>query len=385
MMTAYSTTDQAIEAMKLGSFDYLIKPFDNDLLLDLIGKVQHNQAMNGESILASSAEDELDHAERFIGNSAAMLDIFKKIGKIAATDVPVLILGESGTGKELVARALYHHGNRAARRFMAVNCAAIPEQLLESELFGYEKGAFTGADVKRIGKVEQCRGGTLFLDEIGELPLSTQAKLLRVLQDGSFQSLGGAKTIRADFRLLAATNRSITTLIAEKKFREDLLYRINTVTISIPPLRERQEDIPLLADFFFKRYKIKLGKNIKGITDSAMEVLCDYWWPGNVRELENFIHQSMIMCNGPALSTECCIDLPSRKKNTPACLDNKTTIDLLVRTFFGARDTPRLHELTASIQTAMINHALQKTDNNQVRAARLLGISRNTLRKLSRS
>lgn len=378
MMTAYSTTDQAIEAIKFGAFDYLIKPFDNVELLERIKDALRNQRLN-ENVVLSGFSQGSEDGEQFIGKASGIVTVFKQIGKIAPTDVPVLIQGETGTGKELVARAIFQHSNRSGKRFMVVNCAAIPEQLLESELFGYERGAFTGADARRIGKVEQCRDGTLFLDEIGELPANIQAKLLRVIQDGTFQRLGGNETIQADFRLLAATNKDLRRLVADRYFREDLFYRINTVTIQLPPLRDRREDIPLLADYFIKRYREMLGKKINGLTEKTVAAFMRYSWPGNVRELKNIIHKAVIFSNAPYLCVDCCIDLPAT-----GLQPGHTTLDAiayLVETAFAENAEPKLHSLLGCLEKAMIEKAMKLANENQVKASEMLGISRNTLRK----
>ncbi len=270
MMTAFSATEKAIQAIKLGAYDYLTKPFDNDeLLIRVKDAIKTKELM--DEVVTFDVSDDYAEGERIIGKSPAMLDIYKQIGRAAPTDATVLIKGENGTGKELVARAIYHYSNRSSKPFLAINCAAIPEQLLESELFGYERGAFTGADFKRIGKFEQCSGGTIFLDEIGDMPLGLQAKLLRVLQDGKFQRLGGTETIETDVRIIAATNKDIEDMVKNNTFREDLYYRINVVTINVPPLRERKEDIKELVHYFIQKYNKKLGKTIKGITADALK------------------------------------------------------------------------------------------------------------------
>jgi DNA-binding NtrC family response regulator len=380
MMTAYSTAEQTIEAIKLGAYDYLIKPFENDELLSLIhDALKTRTVMDG--VVTCDGWNDHDSAEKIIGKSPEMLSIFKQIGKIAPTEVPVLIQGESGTGKELIARAIYNHSKRADRRFLAVNCAAIPENLLESELFGYERGAFTGADTRRLGKIEQCQGGTLFLDEIGDLPLSIQAKLLRVLQDGTFQRLGGGETIKTDFRLLSATNQELPQLVTNNRFRDDLYYRINAVTINVPPLRERQRDLPDLINYFIRRYRKILNKNIKGVSEKTIRIFEQYSWPGNVRELENLIHKSVILCKSEYLCIDCCMDL--RVSGADSCASLTETIDALVALAFRECLQGKFQAIISQIETAMIKRSLETTGGNQVRAAKLLSISRNTLRKKS--
>ncbi len=378
MMTAYSTYDQAIEAIKLGAYDYLIKPFENDKLLALIHDAYRAKSML-EEVVVCDGEGDLSSGERIVGNSPIMLEIFKKIGKIAATDAPVLILGDSGTGKELIARAVFNHSQRTDKPFLVVDCASIPENLLESELFGYERGSFTGADHKRIGRIEQCSGGTLFLDEIGELPVSLQVKLLRVLQDGSFQRIGGSETISADFRLLAATNRDLESLIAQKQFREDLYYRINTVIVQLPSLRNRLDDIPALTNYFMQRYRKKLKKNIKGISEESLKLLQQHSWPGNIRELENLIHKSVILSKKEYLHIS--EDDLRGKQPELNCTSTTDAIDALADLVFEKGIQGQFQTTMGLIETAIIKKAMEETGENQVQAAKLLGISRNTLRK----
>ena len=284
LITAYSTTEKAIDAMKLGAYDYLLKPFDNDALLTSIQEGIRAKEMMAD-VVSFDEDESPSSGERIIGKSPEMLEIYKQIGKVTSSDTTVLIQGESGTGKELVARAVYHHSLRAEKLFLAINCAALPEQLLESELFGYEQGAFTGAESKRIGKFEQYDRGTIFLDEIGEMPLAIQSKLLRVLQDGSFQRLGGTETVRVNVRIIAATNQDLATMVRQGKFREDLYYRINVVAIHLPPLRNRQGDIQELVTYFIRMYNRLLHKQIKGVSAETLRQMEKYPWPGNVREI----------------------------------------------------------------------------------------------------
>lgn len=380
MMTAFSTTEKAIQAIKLGAYDYLTKPFDNDELLMRVRDAIKTKKLMSEAV-AFDVSDDYSSCERIIGKSQAMLYIYKQIGKVAPTDAPVLIKGESGTGKELIARAIYHYSNRQTKPFLAINCAAIPEQLLESELFGYERGAFTGADFKRIGKFEQCSGGTLFLDEIGDMSLSLQAKLLRVIQDGRFQRLGGTETIETDVRIIAATNKDIEDMVKKGTFREDLYYRINVVTINVPPLREKKEDIKDLVHYFIQKYNKKLGKTIKGITPDALKKLEVYSWPGNVRELENVIQKAMVFCSSPYLSYECFEALKEEEKVKSSCFTLEEAIQNLVELAFEGSCHGRFQDIVNMIEKFMIKKAMELTKGNQVHAAKLLGISRNTLRK----
>src|SRR6266568_6834548 len=282
MMTAYGTTQMAIEAMKLGAYDYLLKPFDVPKLKQIIAAAlkaarDMKQVVSYQPLLESE-----DYDLGIVGRSEAMQNVFKLIGQLAGSDATALITGESGTGKELVARAIYHHGNRSQQPFLAVNCAAIPEQLLESELFGHERGSFTGATMQRVGKFEQCNNGTIFLDEIGDMTPPTQTKILRVLQSGTFERVGGNQPIKVNVRVIAATNKPLEQAVAARQFREDLFYRLNVVRIHIPPLRERREDIRLLVNYFLKKFARDQHHNPKSITSAVIKALEKYHWPGNV-------------------------------------------------------------------------------------------------------
>ncbi len=380
MMTAFSTTEKAIEAIKLGAYDYLTKPFDNDELLIRAKDAIKTREMMEEVVTFDEVKDYAG-GERIIGKSPAMLDIYKQIGRAAPTDATVLIKGENGTGKELVARAIYHYSNRSSKPFLAINCAAIPEQLLESELFGYERGAFTGADFKRIGKFEQYNGGTIFLDEIGDMPVGLQAKLLRVLQDGKFQRLGGTETIETNVRIIAATNKDIEDMVKNNTFREDLYYRLNVVTINVPPLRERKEDIKELVHYFIHKYNKKLGKTIKGITADALKKLKEHPWYGNVRELENVIQKAMVFCNSDYLSMECCEGLRVQNLLRNSCASLEEVIQNVVELAFKDGCQERFQDIVSTLEKSIVKRAMELTKGNQVHAARLLGISRNTLRK----
>lgn len=377
MMTAFSTTEKAIQAMKLGAYEYLIKPFDNNELLACIKNAVRAKEIMEEVVSFEESNDDVS-GERIMGKSQKMLDIYKQIGRVAPTDTTILILGESGTGKELIARAIYHHSKRANKPFLALNCASIPETLLESELFGYERGAFTGADFKRIGKFEQYDRGTIFLDEIGDMSLNLQAKLLRVLQDGTFERLGGTETLRTDVRIITATNRQINEMIKKGLFREDLYYRLNVVTIHLPPLRDRKEDIKELAAYFIQKYNKKIGKDIKGITAESLKKLEGHPWHGNVRELENTIQKAMVFCNSDYLSVEYFNELAERR----VCCENlDDAIQQLADMAFKNKSGNMFQDIVGRLEAHMIKKALELTNGNQVHAARLLGISRNTLRK----
>src|SRR5207247_4647240 len=301
LMTAHGTIETAIEATKLGAYDYLQKPFEMEHLLALLQKAVHASRLMRERVDLGDAP-----ASRtaLVGASRAMQEVCKEIGRVAAKPVTVLVRGETGTGKELVARALYQYSDRANAPFVAVNCAAIPETLLESELFGHERGAFTGADMRGIGRFEQANGGTLFLDEIGDLSLSTQAKLLRVLQEKCIQRLGGKETISVNVRVIAATHRDLETAIKEKLFREDLFYRLSVVIIAVPSLRLRPEDIPILVKYFIQRYSVELGIPQASIQAEAVQLLQSQTWPGNVRELENVVRQTWLLARGYVIGAE---------------------------------------------------------------------------------
>ena len=372
------TAEITIEAMKSGAYECLMKPFEKDELINCIkSAIKERQIL--DSIVLVDEMDEPYSEEKIIGRSRKMLEIYKIIGLVAKTDAPVLITGESGTGKELIAKAIHAHSKRVDKPFLAINCAAIPEQLLEAELFGYEKGAFTGADTKRMGKFEHYTGGTIFLDEIGDLSLNLQAKLLRVLQDGTFLRLGGTKPIKTDVRIIAATNKNLDEMLKKGTFREDLYYRLSAVRIDVPPLRERKEDIKDLCLYFIKKFNKILGKNIKGITKDAINKLQEYSWPGNVRELENVIQKAVLFCKGDYLSVECFEQLKPKPLNP--CSSIEEAIRNLADTVFKTGCYDKFQEIINKIEVSMVRRALELTKGNQVKASKLLGISRNTLRK----
>jgi len=311
MMTAYATVDTAVQAMKEGAFDYLVKPFDPEEIQMQIKKIVAHKDLVLENILLRKKLEEKYHYDEIIGKSEAMQEIFDLIRRVAPTDSTVLITGESGTGKELIAQAIHANSKRCYMPFIAVSCGALPDSLLESELFGYEKGAFTGADHTRRGRFEMADQGTLFLDEIGDISLKTQVDLLRILQEKQFNRLGGEEPIQVDVRILAATNRDLKKAIGENRFREDLYYRLNVISIHVPPLRDRKEDIPLLAEGAVRKYCLEINKEVVRIAASALELLMDYDWPGNVRELENIIERALVVGQGKEISAE---DLPFSKR-----------------------------------------------------------------------
>jgi nitrogen regulation protein NR(I) len=393
LMTAYGTTQTAIEAMKLGAYDYLLKPFDVVKLKDIVHnalKAAHDmrQVVSYQPLLESE-----DYESGIVGRSEPMQQVFKMIGQVAGTDATALITGESGTGKELVARAIYHHSNRNTQPFLAVNCAAIPEQLLESELFGHERGAFTGATLQRIGKFEQCNGGTIFLDEIGDMTPATQTKILRVLQSGTFERVGGNTPLKVDVRIIAATNKPLEEAVAARQFREDLFYRLNVVRIHIPPLRERREDVRLLVNYFLKKFARDQETAPKSISGGVIKALEQYHWPGNVRELENIVRRALVVAKGDAillsdLPTEIAGHAPAPNNSAPASAGPVTAgetgvtdvVSLARKLFQWARKDPKL-KLIPAVERELVLQALKETNGNQVQAAKLLGITRATLRK----
>jgi nitrogen regulation protein NR(I) len=386
LMTAFGTTETAIEAMKFGAFDYLLKPFDIPQMRDLVERALEVSRMMHKMVSYPEESAGAGDEEAIVGSSPAMQQIYKMIGQVAPTGVTVLLRGESGTGKELVARAIYHHSQRSHKPFLPVNCAAIPETLMESEVFGHEKGAFTGALTRRIGKFEQCHGGTLFLDEIGDMTPATQAKVLRVLQDQQFERLGGSETIRVDVRLIVATNRDLEKAIQEGAFRQDLYYRLKVMTIFIPPLRERKEDIPELVRHFLQLYGPGINRNVVAMAPRALEKLMRYRWPGNVRELQNAIQRALVIAKGNAILPEDFLleGLETDAGELKSQLDFEKRLQMLMEPVFKelaehskSRSEP---ELMAVVEKALIKRALQETKGNQVQAALLLGISRNTLR-----
>jgi two-component system nitrogen regulation response regulator GlnG len=391
MMTAYGTTQTAIEAMKLGAYDYLLKPFDVPKLKQIVfDALQAARAMKQVVSYQPLLESE-DYDLGIVGRCEAMQNVFKLIGQLSASDATALITGESGTGKELVARAIYSHSRRAQQPFLAINCAAIPENLLESELFGHEKGAFTGATHQRIGKFEQCHRGTIFLDEIGDMTLPTQTKILRVLQSGAFERVGGKQPIQVDVRVIAATNKPLEAAVAGKQFREDLFYRLNVVRIALPPLRERREDVRLLVNYFLKKLGQEQGRPPKSIAQEALALLEGHHWPGNVRELENVVRRALVVAKGDAILAG---DLPPEITGprpagaaTPAAgassgagVGEASVASLAQALFHHARRDARLKVIPA-VERELIVQGLLETQGNQVQAAKLLGITRSTLRK----
>lgn len=382
VITAFATTDTAIEAMKRGAFEYLIKPVDLHQLRHVVDDaVELSRLRHVPAVFDGSPQPDTV-ADRIVGRSPVMQEVYKAIGRVAPLDVNVLILGESGTGKELVARAIYHHSQRRNSPFLAINCAAIPESLLESELFGHERGAFTGADRRRIGKFEQAHGGTLLMDEIGDMTQATQAKLLRLLQEQSFDRIGGNETIQTDVRVLTATNQNLEELVKAARFRQDLFYRLKVYTIYLPPLRDRMDDLPLLIDHFIQLCNRELGKQVQSISADALQLLRSHSWPGNVRELENAIKCAMIHASNNTLTPQCWPDgFPVSepivvRTGQHESLEVVQYVEGLLR--IGRPDIYR--EVNSTVDRLILDVVLRHAQGNQVLASELLGISRNTLR-----
>jgi two-component system nitrogen regulation response regulator GlnG len=391
LMSAFGTTQSVIESMKLGAFDYLRKeslPFNLKPVVDA--------ALNAQAEMRSATafKPQLtveQYQDSLVGQSQPMQQVFKMVGRVSHSDAPVMITGESGSGKELVARAIHHYSSRSAQPFIAINCAAIPENLLESELFGHEKGAFTGAAAQRIGRFEQSNGGTLFLDEIGDMPLGVQSKILRVLQEGEFSRVGGNSTVKTDVRIIAATNKTLEQEVAKKQFREDLFYRLNVVRIHLPPLRQRKEDVNLLAEYFLKKIATQKHLPQLKLSEEAVKLMEDYPWPGNVRELENTIQRACVLATSEVLLPK---DIPlgvagqrsdGDSDGVPMVASNtspvKPTLETAVEILLDAASTDRTLQLLPWLEREFTLFAMKRTKGNQVKAAKLLGVTRATLRK----
>lgn len=357
MMTAYASIPGAVQAMQEGAYDYIVKPLDVDQLTLMLQRIVEHQQLITENILLRKRLTEQYEYEDIIGRSEAMQEVFEMIKAVTDTNATVLITGETGTGKELVARAIHSNSSQRYGPFVATSCGALPETLLESELFGYEKGAFTGADRTKKGRFELAHGGTLFLDEVGDISIKTQIKLLRALQEKSFSRLGGTEPIKVDLRLVSATNRDLVAAIEDGSFRSDLYYRLNVVTIQLPPLRERKDDVPLLAAHFINKYNVEFNKKFDRVNRKAMDFLMDYHWPGNVRELENVIERAIVIAQGPEVKID----------HLPFC--NVEAIP--------TEDPQSLQE----VERLHIEKMLQRNDWNIAKTARLLNIDRSTLHK----
>jgi two-component system nitrogen regulation response regulator GlnG len=383
-ITTAKMADAAIEAMKQGAYDYLFKPLDLHQLRRVTAEALEVVRMMRAPALVTETPSEDDLEGTIIGGCPAMREVYKAIGRVAAQDVPVLITGESGTGKELIARAIYQHGARARAPFLALNCAAIPETLLESELFGHEKGAFTGADRRRIGKFEQCHGGTILLDEIGDMPLALQAKMLRLLQEQAFERVGGNELVRTDVRLIAATHRDLKVASDEGTFRSDLYYRLNVFTIHLPPLRERVDDLPSLVQHFVRRFRSELGREVREVAPETLERLRRHSWPGNIRELQSVLKQALLQASGSSLLPVFLPELPGDARerdpgSRPVAEDShlEAFIDLCLVTDRG----DLYAETHRRVDRLLLTRVLEATRGNQQQAARRLGIARETLRR----
>ncbi|MFQ5862923.1 MAG: sigma-54-dependent transcriptional regulator [Candidatus Brocadiales bacterium] len=363
MMTAYGTIETAIRSIKLGAYAYMLKPLDIDEMLVNIQKIIKLKALTEEARFLQWQLEEKHGYKNIVGNSKSIRQVVETIKKVSSSDSTALIMGESGTGKEMVSDAIHYASRRYAKPYVKINCAAFPENLLESELFGYEKGAFTGADRQKKGKFEVADGGTLFLDEIGDMPLAMQAKLLRVLENGEFERLGGNEVIKVDIRFIAATNQSITKMIKEKRFRSDLFYRLNTVIITLPPLLERKEDIPLLVEHFLERFSTEMNKKPPRVVDEAMDLILSYPWPGNVRELANAIERATIFCEEGSIRPG---DLPPNVR-----VGHAEPLSMAVTGGLTLEAVEKRH----------IGDALKLAKGNRSEAARMLGIHRETLYK----
>lgn len=386
LMTGHGTANTAIEAMRRGAFEYLLKPLDIDVLQAVIDRALETSRMTRTPArIATESEVDAEGGDLIVGQCPAMQEVYRQIGRVAGQDVTVLILGESGTGKEVVARAIYQYSKRAEKPFLAINCAAIPENLLESELFGHEKGSFTGAERKRVGKFEQCDGGTLFLDEIGDMTPLTQTKVLRVLQDQQFERVGGCEMVRTNVRLIAATNRNLTEMMEQGTFRSDLYYRLNVYTIHLPPLRERAGDLPLLVKYFLKRFSRELDKQADQISPEAMEQLTSYTWPGNLRELQSVLKHAVVEATGPVIVPAF---LPESVRGTGPHSGplsdsvEKSNNDLIsfIQQRISSGTQSLYDDVIQRVERTLLTEVLKQVDGNISRAAAILGISRSTLR-----
>lgn len=386
-ITGGGTAGTAIEAMKAGAFDYLSKPLSVGQLRELVTQAAHVRRLMTEPVGVAHTVHAAQQGDGdfMVGRSPAMTEVYKSIGRVAPKNVTVLIRGESGTGKELVARSLYQHSNRSDKPFLAVNCAAIPEALLESELFGHEKGAFTGADRQRIGKFEQCNEGTIFLDEIGDMPLMLQGKILRLIQDQRFERVGGNQTIQTDVRIITATHRDLETMSEAGTFRSDLYYRLNVFEIEIPALRNRPEDLPLLVGHFIHRASRELDQDVNRVSDDAMEALSSYDWPGNIRELQSVLKKAVLNATGPLLLSEF---LPDSIRSTSASTPNGNGLsraesdpwEQFAEERINAGTNAMYDEFVERMERWLLTRVLKHTSGNQVQAAAILGITRTTLR-----
>jgi two-component system nitrogen regulation response regulator GlnG len=383
-ITGHGTVETAIEATKLGAYDYLFKPLELDEIRNVLEKAFNlSRMVRVQPVLA---EEEETVADAIVGRCRAMKEVYKAIGRVATQNLTVLLLGESGTGKDVVAQAIYHHSARAKGPFQAINCAAIPDALLESEMFGHEKGAFTNAHRQRIGKLEQADGGTLFLDEVGDMSPLTQSKLLRVLQDNSFERVGSNTPIKVNVRIIAATNHDLKRLVAEGLFRLDLYYRLSVISIHLPPLREREGDLQILAKYFLRKYSNEFGKDIRSIAPEAMKLLEAYHWPGNVRELESVMKRSLLTARGNVLLPEFVPTLHVEDaSNVLGGVNSNALTDGFIQERIASGSNNLYTEAIAVAERKLLRHVLEYTRGNQLKAAAILGISRVTLRSKLKS
>ncbi|HEV3120048.1 MAG TPA: sigma-54 dependent transcriptional regulator [Gemmataceae bacterium] len=381
-VTLAKGADAAIEAMKQGAYDYLFKPLDLEQLRRVVAEaLDVSRRMHAPAVVAETAADAAMEGA-IVGSCPPMREVYKAIGRVTAQNVPVLISGESGTGKELVARAIYQHGPRARAPFLALNCAAIPENLLESELFGHEKGAFTGADRRRIGKFEQSNGGTIFLDEIGDMPLALQAKMLRLLQEQSFERVGGNEIVRTDVRLIAATHHDLKADSADGKFRPDLYYRLSVFTIHLPPLRERGDDLPLLVRHYLRLFSRELEREVEEVAPEVLARLRSYSWPGNIRELQSVLKQALLRASGTVLLPAFLPELSgSSSESDPATPGADLGLEGFIRQRLGPETNDLYADTHRQVDRVLLPRVLEFTGGNQHQAARLLGIARQTLRQ----
>ena len=388
VMTAQNTMKNAIEAMKGGAFDYITKPFDLDEMLVVVQRALENRKLTRDfRELKEEVKKKYEPRGNMVGESPALQKVFKIIGQVVSTRATILILGESGTGKELVAKTIHYNSPRWNKSFIAVNCGAIPKELLESEFFGHEKGSFTGALERRIGKFELAEGGTLFLDEIGDLPMNLQTKLLRALQEEEFSRVGGRETLKTDVRILASTNQDLEKAVREKRFREDLYFRLKVIPIHLPALRERKGDIALLVAFFIEKHNRDMGTQISGVSPETLKLLEDYPWPGNVRELENVMIRASVLSPGTILFPKD-FNLSTSSETSPPDYENLSLEEIIQRKlddYFNRTrgvDVENLYSLVIErVERPLIELTLKATRGNQIRAAQILGINRNTLRK----
>jgi two-component system nitrogen regulation response regulator GlnG len=379
-VTMTKTADTAIEAMKQGAFDYLFKPLDLKHVRRVVGEaIEVGRRMRAPAVVTETPPDP-DVEGAILGGCPAMREVYKAIGRVAGQDVTVLIAGETGTGKELIARAIYQHSSRAKAPFMALNCAAIPENLLESELFGHEKGSFTGADRRRIGKFEQCNNGTILLDEIGDMPLALQAKILRLLQEQSFERVGGNETVQTNVRLIAASHRDLKALSAEGKFRADLYYRLSVFSINLPPLRERNEDLAMLVLYYLRRFSRELGREVVTIDPEALARLRAYQWPGNIRELQSVVKQALLQSRGTVLLPSFLPELSVTAAEPASSPDKNRDLEVFIHQRLQPDSRDLYSEAHDQLDRFLLTCVLEYTGGSQHKAARLLGIARQTLR-----